>query len=125
MRPIVEQTWGWDEQWQRADFRRRLASCDVSIVEVDSQCVGGLMLETGTAGTIQIRELQILPDKQGQGFGTCVIGTLIQRASGQNSALILWVARNNERARRLYERLGFTVVGQDGPLTQMRYGVGL
>ena len=72
MRDVIEQTWGWDEEWQRGDFSRRLAACDVSIIDVDGQPVGSLWVEH-RPGAIHIVELQLVPTVQGQGIGTGVV----------------------------------------------------
>jgi hypothetical protein len=45
MRHVVEQTWGWDDAWQFAEFERRFRQLSVSVIEVGSRAVGGLLLE--------------------------------------------------------------------------------
>ena len=30
----VARTWGWDEEWQRQDFEKRLRECQVNLIEV-------------------------------------------------------------------------------------------
>ena len=45
MRDVIEQTWGWEDAWQRADFERRIKEYAVSVIEAGSRPVGGLWLE--------------------------------------------------------------------------------
>jgi ribosomal protein S18 acetylase RimI-like enzyme len=120
MRDVVERTWGWDEEWQERDFRRRVAACETWIVEVGGKAVGGLMLDFAPR-IINIVELQILPEHQGRGIGSYVLGAVIDRASKQRAAVTLSVVRANIRAKRLYDRIGFQVDRIDGPFVRMRY----
>jgi ribosomal protein S18 acetylase RimI-like enzyme len=123
MRDVIEQTWGWDEEWQRDDFSKRLAACDVSVIEVNSQPAGSLWVES-RPGAIHIVELQLLPTVQGQGIGTGVVQGLMQRAASQGASLTLSVVPANAGAKRLYERLGFVVCGHEPPFIHMRYDAG-
>ena len=72
MREVIEETWGWDESWQRQDFDRRLAEDIAWIIEVDREKAGGLWLDW-QRDALDIQELQICPAYQGRGLGTAVI----------------------------------------------------
>ena len=72
IRGVVEQTWGWNDGWQRAEFARRFRSYTVSVVESDARPVGGLFTEHGPEA-IFIHEIQILPECQGRGIGTAIV----------------------------------------------------
>ena len=37
MAGVIQQTWGWDERWQRANFSRRFNGYDVSVIELDGR----------------------------------------------------------------------------------------
>ena len=58
MRVVIEQTWGWDEDWQQMDFERRFRDHDVSIIECDGEATGGLFLERRT-DSLYIHEIQL------------------------------------------------------------------
>jgi ribosomal protein S18 acetylase RimI-like enzyme len=120
MRSVIEQTWGWDEEWQRRDFEQRFGTYAASVIEVDRQAVGGLLLQT-TLTAVDIIELQILPAHQGKGTGTSVLERVIGDAAHRSLAITLSVVPANPRAKRLYERLGFEVTGVDEPFIRMRY----
>ena len=119
MQSVIEQTWGWDEVWQRADFDRRFDSYDISVVEVDSRPIGGIFLEMD-ASSVFIQELQLLPEYQGRGFGTAVVQGVIDQAAARGVPVALSVVPANPRARRFYERLGFRVVGVHSPFIRMQ-----
>src|SRR5687768_3874951 len=106
MREVIEKTWGWDDTWQRRDFDRRFREYVTSIIEFDGNAAGGLLLEW-KPDSLYIHELQLLPEYQGQGIGTTVIGKVIEQAAARRLPVTLSVVPANPRAKRLYERLGF------------------
>ena len=80
MRVVIEQTWGWDEDWQQMDFERRFRDHDVSIIECDGEATGGLFLERRT-DSLYIHEIQLTPEFQGSGIGSAVVGQVIEQAA--------------------------------------------
>jgi ribosomal protein S18 acetylase RimI-like enzyme len=120
MREIIEKTWGWDEAWQRANFDERFEEQLVSIIEAAGRDAGGLWLQS-TQEVLYIADLQILPELQGRGLGTSVLQGLIADATARRVPLELAVLRANPRARRLYARLGFTVIEEGDPVIRMRH----
>jgi GNAT superfamily N-acetyltransferase len=120
MRDVIQATWGWDEAWQQADFDKRFASCEVSVIEVDGRAAGSLWLDHRPE-SLHIRELQLLPEFQGRGLGTKVVEYVIDRAADVQLPVPLCVVAANPRARRLYERLGFIVVGVEPPFIHMQH----
>ncbi|MCE7982405.1 MAG: GNAT family N-acetyltransferase [Caldilinea sp. CFX5] len=61
----------------------------------------------------------LLPDYRGQGIGSTLLGELIALVNSRYTALSLSVDPQNP-ALRLYERLGFVVVGVSGTSLTMR-----
>jgi len=58
--------------------------------------------------------LNILPSKWGLGLGTELIKNVIESANIKGwKSLYLWVIRENIRAKRLYELMGFEVEGRE------------
>lgn len=58
-----------------------------------------------------LQQLQLLPEFQSRGIGAGVIGTVLAQAHAEGVGVELHVLKQNH-ARRLYERMGFTVVGE-------------
>jgi ribosomal protein S18 acetylase RimI-like enzyme len=114
MRHLIEQTWGWDEKWQRRDFARKLRRCRVSIIEVDQQSVGAIWIERHPR-YVYITDLQVLPAFQGHGIGSAVLQEVIAETEGNKLSLRLSVLEINARAQRLYERCGFLVRRRSQP----------
>lgn len=119
MRPVIEQTWGWNEAWQREEFERRVARHQPSIIERDGAAVGGLLLEW-LPHAVYIHEIQVRPEHQGQGIGTAAIRLVVEEAARRGVDVTLSVVEANPRAKRLYERLGFVVTAFEQPFFRMQ-----
>jgi GntR family transcriptional regulator len=67
---------------------------------------------TAEPGTGHVYSLHVDPDLHRRGVGRSLLDAAVRRfaAAGQRTAT-LWVVVGNERARRFYERLGWTVDG--------------
>lgn len=61
-----------------------------------------------------VQQVQVAPAWQGYGVGAKVMGTLLEQADREGLPVRLSVLHANP-ARRLYERLGFRIVGTKGP----------
>lgn len=120
MQDVIEQTWGWDEAWQRADFEKRFDVCTVSIIEAESRSVGSLWLEP-RPDSLYIHELQVAPPQQSRGIGTAVIEMVIEQGASRGLPIALSVVPANARARDLYQRLGFRVTSVEPPFIRMRH----
>jgi ribosomal protein S18 acetylase RimI-like enzyme len=108
MREYVDQTWGWDEEWQRAYFEMRFDPAENQIVVLDDQGIGVIGVEK-REDEVVLSSLYILPEYQGRGIGTRLIKDVLAQAFRDGLPVGLRVLRVNP-ARRLYERLGFVVV---------------
>jgi ribosomal protein S18 acetylase RimI-like enzyme len=108
MREYVEQTWSWDERWQRAHFQEKFDPARNQIVVLDNRDIGVIAAER-REDEVFLTSLYILPEYQRRGIGTLLIKSVIEGAFQEGLPVRLRVLKVNP-ARRLYERLGFTVV---------------
>jgi ribosomal protein S18 acetylase RimI-like enzyme len=118
---VIEATWGpWNDAVQREFHNAWFAPETVEIVLVHGRPAGMLQAAMADDATFYISRIELAPDVQGLGVGTTLLRQLIDhaRASGA-SAVELHVLERN-RARELYERLGFAVVEQEPPKLRMR-----
>jgi len=112
MREYIEETWGaWDEEWQRAYFRRRFHPQALKILQVDGRDVGVIFIEE-RAEELFLARIEILPEYQRRGIGSAALRELIEQAREKGKPLALKVLKVNRRARSLYQRLGFGVTGE-------------
>ena len=111
LRPHVVATWGaWDEAWQHRRFLESFVPAMHQIVEESGRAVGCLAVEE-RSDQVFLARIFLLPEAQGRGIGTGLIRTLCASAHRRRLPVELSILKVNP-ARRLYERLGFTVVGE-------------
>lgn len=70
------------------------------------------------AAPIELKNLNVRPDRRGQGIGTALVAAAEEwtRARG-HTRLSMGVAVDNPGARRLYERLGYVATGEMSTVT--------
>jgi ribosomal protein S18 acetylase RimI-like enzyme len=59
---------------------------------------------------VEVGEIQIQPEHQGRGWGAAVLLDVIAAAHDRRKRVRLAVGLKNDRAFRLYQRLGFRLV---------------
>lgn len=110
MRSYVEATWGlWDDSWQADHFFEPFSAARWCVIEVN-RAIAGMVSWEETPDEIFLASIEIHPEFQRRGIGTAVVQSLAEDARAVGKPLTLRVLRANERARRLYERLGFEPV---------------
>jgi ribosomal protein S18 acetylase RimI-like enzyme len=101
-------------------IQRVLANFDSAEIILLSSTPVGLLKVIRNEGNWDLVQIQILPDKQGGGLGSIILKKLLADADQARAAVTLSVLRANP-ARRLYERLGFRIVGEKKHAYDMRY----
>lgn len=90
----------------------------IRLVLRDGRAIGMLKL-VDAAESWRLVQLQVAPEEQGCGIGTEVLRAVLDDARRARVPVVLSVLRMN-RARRLYERLGFRVVAEKSGSYEMR-----
>lgn len=70
----------------------------------------------------ELIQIQITPELQGNGLGRSILQRLLAEAFQAQSA-VRWSVLKTNPARRLYERLGFQVIGENGYSYEMQFEV--
>ena len=101
--------------WTREMYLAELENHGVSfcsIVRDSSQQVVGYCSFWRVLDELHINNLAVAPSQRGRGAGTALLHEVLREGArlGARRAT-LEVRRSNEAARRLYERLGFSVAG--------------
>jgi ribosomal protein S18 acetylase RimI-like enzyme len=102
----------WDEARHMHQFRECLSRGGISIIEIDGARVGMIQL-FDQPDAVEVGEIQIQPSHQNQGIGSRVLNDTIARVHEQQKKVLLSVALKNDRAYRLYQRLGFQKVAHN------------
>lgn len=110
MRAYVEATWGpWVEADQRAKHALNYQAETHRLVLVGSQ-VAGLLAVEEHADHVWLVKVYLFEAWRNQGIGRRLVEQVIARGRELSKPVRLRVLRVNERARSLYESLGFRVV---------------
>ena len=79
------------------------------MVEADGVPVGRLRV-VRTSEELFIAGIQVLPEHQGRGIGSRVVRSVIDEGRREGLPVRLDVGKDNPDAKRLYLRLGFSVI---------------
>ena len=116
MAPLVT---GWSDAAQRGIVERALGEEGASILVVDKSDDGWLHVAE-TRFDIHLGHLYLEADRRGLELGTRFLQWMIERALRKAKTFTLDVMTNN-RARALYERLGFVVAGTSAGMIRMQH----
>lgn len=106
---VIEQFGAWDEAFQDQYFEAKWAIQNYQIVEQDGLRIGAIWVSKET-DHLWLREIQISPSYQNSGIGTKLLTMMMDEAARSGLPLRLRVLTAN-RAKTLYECLGFNVIG--------------
>ena len=90
----------------------RDASKERYVARAGGEVVGFLILNMGGALAGYIQTICVAEEKRGQGIGARLIAFAEKRIFRDSPNVFLCVSSFNAGARRLYERLGYRVVGE-------------
>ena len=113
MKPYVEATWGkWEEHEQVVKHRQNFQPETHRLVLVGPE-VAGLVAVEEEADYLWLVKLYLRVAYRSQGLGTALLRQVIQEAEDMRKPTRLRVLKANPRAKALYLRHGFQVVGQE------------
>jgi ribosomal protein S18 acetylase RimI-like enzyme len=96
---------------QRTHYQHHYPRAEHRIILRDGQAAGRIWTERN-AGEIRILDMAITPAHRGAGIGSYLIRKTLREAQETGRPLRHSVEKNNLAAMRLYERLGFVVIGE-------------
>jgi ribosomal protein S18 acetylase RimI-like enzyme len=102
---------------QRQQYEAGYPEADHNIIMRAGQPIGRLFVDEGER-EFTLVDVALLPEHRNAGLGSCLLEQLLARAAAAKKAVRLHVVKSNP-ARRLYERLGFSLVGDDGVYLEM------
>ena len=105
-----------EDFWTDTTFASELAQPGTRhyfVAEADEVIVGYAGLSTAGGGDqADVQTIAVRADRQGEGIGTALLTELIAEAESRGCReLFLDVRADNDRARLLYRRTGFTDIG--------------
>jgi ribosomal protein S18 acetylase RimI-like enzyme len=104
---------------QRLSYDAQFPTAKHDVIVVDGRAVGRVIVAP-QEDEVRFVDLALLPEWRNTGIATVLIRELMDDVARVGKPARLHVAKDN-RAIRLYERLGFTVIGESGPSYVMRW----
>ena len=102
---------------QRQHYELAYEATEHSIILAENRPTGRIMVFRSEHEFVLV-DIALLPDARGRGIGTALIADLLTEAERAGKPVSLHVAKDN-RARRLYERLGFEICEDTGMYFKM------
>jgi ribosomal protein S18 acetylase RimI-like enzyme len=97
---------------QDAYYREHYHPATFDVIELEGEPVGRLYVARWE-DEIRIIDIALLIEHRGRGIGTALVRGLVGEAAAAGKRLSIHVEKHNP-SRRLYERLGFTEIGDRG-----------
>jgi ribosomal protein S18 acetylase RimI-like enzyme len=102
---------GRDDEFQKHFYKNRFKPEKIQII-LDSEREIGVLELLEKEYQIYIEEIQIEPNSQNRDIGTEIINDIKKTAFKSNYSVGLMVLKINNKAKKLYEKLEFNVVGE-------------
>ncbi len=97
---------------QDSHYRSQYPEASYQLILNDTEPVGRLYVFR-TAAEIRILDITVLPQYRNTGIGTSLIRDLVADADRGAKAVTIWVEQFNP-SRKLFQRLGFAKIQDDG-----------
>jgi ribosomal protein S18 acetylase RimI-like enzyme len=97
---------------QHTFYHQQFNEAEFLIIEQDNEPIGRLYLDRRD-DEIRIVDIALLPSHRNRGIGTKYLESILEEGQGAGLPVRIHVERNNT-ALRLYERLGFQKVTENG-----------
>lgn len=104
---------------QCAHFRKHYPGASFNVI-LEGGNPAGRFYVNRVEDEIRILDITLLPERRGKGAGTLLLRALLAEGENAGIPVRLHVERNN-RALRLYERLGFGVIADQGVYLEMEW----
>ena len=108
------------EDWTRETILGAIPDCTLSVIERDGHPMGRLRV-VRTQTRITLAGIQLVRPDQKQGIGKRPVPRAGCRGAKHQMPLHISVEKDNPHARRLYERLGCRLIGEDENEYQLEY----
>ena len=109
LKEYIAPIWGWDEDKWNQIITKWFKPERVEIICHGSAEIGVLVVEV-KPDEFFFESISIVPSLQGRGLGSRIIKEIILKASEKKLPIRLDVLKTNERAQKLYSRLGFRTI---------------
>tara|TARA_R110002012_G_scaffold271516_1_gene456689 strand:+ start:578 stop:1033 length:456 start_codon:yes stop_codon:yes gene_type:complete len=111
LKSYVEKIWGWDEKTQRKMHKENFDPKKTEIIQLENSEIGYLTIRTSDS-EIYLENLILGKEFQSNGFGTKIMDLIIKKSEKERKSIGLRMFKENKRAKKFYENLGFTKISE-------------
>jgi ribosomal protein S18 acetylase RimI-like enzyme len=104
---------------QTTHYKKNYTEADYSIILLDGEPAGRLYLHQ-EPDDVRIMDIAVAPEHRGSGIGTMLLQEILDRAAADGHSVSIHVEQFNS-AMRLYERLGFRTIDENGVYYLMKW----
>lgn len=97
---------------QHSHYREQFPEANYGVILRDDQAVGRLYVLRDKTET-RILDITVLPEYRNRGIGTSLLRDLLDEASHSGKPVLIYVETFNP-SLRLFERLGFRIMAEEG-----------
>jgi len=95
----------------RLNIERIFKKEHLYVAELNGRLIGKINTNAATFTRYQVGGVYVLPEYRGRGIARSMAGAFITELVAQGRGISLFVKKNNPAARRVYQRIGFEVLG--------------
>lgn len=104
---------------QRIHYAKAYVDAEFLIIEAHGSPAGRVAIYRGRTD-IRVVDIGLLPAYRGRGYGSAILSCLFLEGTASNRTVSVHVEVFNP-AQRLYQRLGFQEIGENGPYKLMEW----
>lgn len=102
----------WQFDSQHRHYRQYYPDCELLVVERQGERIGRLYVDRWQ-DQIRLVDISLLPEHRGHGLGTAILRRVLDEGRERGLPVTIHVEYNNP-AMRLYRRLGFRILDDEG-----------
>ena len=95
----------------RMNIEQIFAKQQMLVAELDGRLIGKINTNAATFTRYQVGGVYVLPEYRGRGIARRMAGEFITALTAQGRGISLFVKKTNPAARRVYQRIGFEILG--------------
>jgi len=95
----------------RLNIERIFSKEQIFVAELDGRLIGKINTNATTFTRCQVGGVYVLPEYRGRGIARKMAGEFITDLIAQGRGISLFVKKTNPAARRVYQRIGFEILG--------------
>lgn len=99
-------------EFQQKSYEMQFPGAENYLIKLENESVGRLIIDR-TENENRLVDIALLPEFRGRGIASAIINDLMEEAAKEGKKLALQVLKTNQKAFKLYQKLGLRVTAED------------